>query len=131
LGDRGLRAEIGECLVDRFLRATMNSVNGLRATFRTEAAFRQEVAALVVAVPVAFFIARTTWIWLALVGVVIFTMIVELLNTAVEKLSDRVNTAPDPQIGLVKDVSSAAVGMSLILAGLVWLLAIAERVGLL
>jgi diacylglycerol kinase (ATP) len=66
-----------------------------------------------------------------LIGVVVFVLVVELLNTAIEKLADRVNTAIDPQIGRVKDMGSAAAGLSQIIAGLAWLLALAERFGLL
>jgi diacylglycerol kinase (ATP) len=52
-----------------------------------------------------------------------------LLNTAIEKLSDRLTTEPDLQIGRVKDVGSAAVGVALIMAAMFWLFAIAERIG--
>ena len=55
-------------------------------------------------------------------------LIVELLNTAIEKLADRVTHEHDPLIGRVKDMGSAAVGLTLALAGLVWLLAIWERI---
>ncbi len=117
--------------MDRLLRATINSWNGLKAAIRTEAAFRQEVAVLLVSVPLAFLIAETAWTRLALVGVVVFLMVVELLNTAIEKLADRVSREFDFQIGTVKDIGSAAVGLSLLLVGAVWLLAIAQRLGLL
>ena len=117
--------------MDRLLRATINSWNGLKAAIRTEAAFRQEIAVLLVSVPLAFVIAETAWTRLALIGVVVFLMVVELLNTAVEKLSDRVSREFDFQIGTVKDIGSAAVGLSLLLVGAVWLLAIAQRLGLL
>jgi diacylglycerol kinase (ATP) len=53
-----------------------------------------------------------------------------LLNTAIEKLADRVNLAIDPQIGRVKDMGSAAVGLALLMAAATWLLALAERLGL-
>jgi diacylglycerol kinase (ATP) len=53
------------------------------------------------------------------------------LNTAIEKLADRVNLEVDPQIGRVKDMGSAAVLLTLLSAGAVWLLALAERIGLL
>jgi diacylglycerol kinase (ATP) len=56
--------------------------------------------------------------------------VVELLNTAIEKLADRVNLAIDPQIGRVKDMGSAAVGLALLIAAMAWLLALAERIGL-
>ncbi len=113
--------------MDRILRATMNSWRGLLAAARSEAAFRQELVALVVAVPMAFVVAGDTWKRLALIGVVAFVLVVELLNTAIEKLSDHVTSAIHPQIGLVKDMGSAAVGLSLAIAGLTWLLALLER----
>ena len=56
-------------------------------------------------------------------------LIVELLNTAIEKLADRLTTEHDLQIGRVKDMGSAAVGVALVTAGLFWLFAIAERMG--
>ncbi len=117
--------------MDRLLRATINSWNGLKAAIRTEAAFRQEVVVLLVSVPLAFVIGETAWTRLALIGVVVLLMVVELLNTAIEKLADRVSREFDFQIGTVKDIGSAAVGLSLLLVGAVWLLALAQRLGLL
>jgi diacylglycerol kinase (ATP) len=115
--------------MDRLLRATVNTWNGLKAAARTEAAFRQEIAVLLVAVPLAFVIGQNAWTRLALIGVLVFVMVVELLNTAIEKLADRVTRAIDVEIGTVKDIGSAAVGLSLLLAGAVWLLALAQRLG--
>jgi diacylglycerol kinase (ATP) len=117
--------------MDRLYRATINTWNGLKSAIRTEAAFRQEIAVLLVAIPLAFVIGQTAWMRLALVGVVVFVMVVELLNTAIEKLADRVSREIDVQIGTAKDIGSAAVGLSLLLAGAVWLIALAERLGLL
>jgi len=115
--------------MDRLLRAVINSWNGLRFAFRSEAAFRQELAVFVPAVPLAFFIATEPWKRLALIGVLMLLFVVELLNTAIEKLSDRVSPEIDPQIGRVKDMGSAAVGLTLLVAGAAWLLALAERIG--
>jgi diacylglycerol kinase (ATP) len=64
---------------------------------------------------------------LALIGAVLAIMIVELLNTAIEKLADRVTLEHDPIIGRVKDMGSAAVGLTLLIAWAVWLLAIWDR----
>lgn len=111
----------------RILRATFNTVNGLRAAGASEAAFRQEVIALAISVPLALVIATDAWTRLALIGVVLAILIVELLNTAIEKLADRVTLEHDPLIGRVKDMGSAAVGLTLLIAGCVWLLAIWER----
>jgi diacylglycerol kinase (ATP) len=117
--------------IARLLAATHNSLNGLRFVFRSEAAFRQELALFVPAMPLALFVAEEAWKRLALVGVLVLVLMVELLNTAIEKLADRVNPEVDPQIGRVKDMGSAAVLLTLLLAGAVWLLALAERAGLL
>ena len=67
---------------------------------------------------------------LELVMVVLLLLVVELLNTAIEKLSDRLTMEHDPQIGRVKDMGSAAVGLTLVMAGALWLFAIVERMGL-
>ena len=116
--------------MERLLRATINSWRGLIAATRSEEAFRLELIALVLAIPVAFLLAEQAWKRLALIAVVAFVLVVELLNTAIEKLADRVNLAIDPQIGRVKDMGSAAVGLALLIAAMAWLLALAERIGL-
>ena len=115
----------------RLLRATRNTWNGLIAATRSEQAFRQELAVFAIAIPVAYFVAADTWRRLALIGVLLFVMVVELLNTAIEKLSDHVSPDTHPGIGRIKDIASAAVGISLMLAALVWLVALAERLGVL
>ncbi|MGE0036863.1 MAG: diacylglycerol kinase [Xanthobacteraceae bacterium] len=116
--------------MERLLRATVNTWKGLIAATRSEEAFRQELVALVFAVPLAFVVADDPWKRVALIGVVLLLLAVEMLNTAIEKLADRLTTEHDPQIGRVKDMGSAAVGIVLLLAGMIWILALAERVGL-
>ena len=86
-------------------------------------------AALAVALPLAWLIGVTAMRRVELVAVVVLVLVVELLNTAIEKLADRLTTDLDPQIGRVKDMGSAAVGVALVMAGLFWLFAIAERMG--
>jgi diacylglycerol kinase (ATP) len=113
--------------MDRLLRAAIHSWHGLCDLARSEPAFRQELVALIVAVPLAFLIAEESWKRFALIGVVLLVLVVELLNTAVEKLADRVSRESDVQIGRVKDMGSAAVGLALLIAGLAWLLALAQR----
>src|SRR5438034_10400818 len=73
--------------MERLLRATINTWHGLIAATRSEEAFRQELIALVVAVPLAFLVSDEAWKRLALIGVVVFVLVVELLNTAIEKLA--------------------------------------------
>lgn len=117
-------------VLSRMWRATINSRNGLAFAFRSEQAFREEIVALVLAVPLAFLIGVTNARRWQLIAVVLLLLVVELLNTAIEKLADRLTRDHDPQIGNVKDMGSAAVGVTLIVAGVTWLFAIAERIGL-
>jgi diacylglycerol kinase (ATP) len=123
-------ADAGCETMDRLLRATVNTWNGLIDAARSEAAFRQELVALAISVPLALFVADGAWKRMLLIGAVALVLIVELLNTAIEKLADRVTTAREDQIRKVKDMGSAAVGLALLIAGAVWLLALAERLGL-
>jgi len=81
----------------------------------------------VVGVPLAFFLTANVGERVALVGVIVFTLIVELLNTAIEKLSDRVTRDHDPAIKRIKDMGSAAVGLSLLATGAVWIWIAVER----
>lgn len=113
--------------VERLWQAVINSWNGLVAVTRSEEAFRQELALLAVGVPLAFFLTADVGERFALIGVIVFILIVELLNTAIEKLSDRVTRNNDPAIKHVKDMGSAAVGLSLLAAGAVWLYVLIER----
>ena len=113
----------------RFWRATLNTRNGLAFAIRSEQAVREELAALALSLPLAWLIGVTTMRQIELIAAVVLVLVVELLNTAIEKLSDRLTTEHDPQIGQVKDMGSAAVGVALAMAGLFWLFAIAERIG--
>jgi len=87
------------------------------------------LVALLLAIPLAWLIGATVMRRVELVAAVVLVLVVELLNTAIEKLSDRLTTDHDPQIGRVKDMGSAAVGVALLMAGAFWLFAIAERIG--
>ncbi len=114
----------------RHYYATKNSLRGLYYAIRTEAAVREEAVAFVVALPVGYFIAPNLAWYVAMIAALLVVLAVELLNTAVEKLSDHVTRDHHPDIGKIKDFGSAAVFCTLGLAGLVWLAALACRVGL-
>ena len=113
----------------RLWRATINSRNGLIFAIRSEQAVREEIFVLLLSVPLAWVIGSTIMRRVELVAAVALVLVVELLNTAIEKLADRLTMDHDPQIGRVKDMGSAAVGVSLLMAGAFWLFAIAERMG--
>jgi diacylglycerol kinase (ATP) len=114
----------------RLYLATINSWNGLRAAARSDAAIREELAILLLSIPTAYFVATTAARAVELVLVLMLLLVVELLNTSIEKLADRLTLDHDEQIGRVKDMGSAAVGVALLIAGFLWLFAIAERLGI-
>ncbi|HUO00613.1 MAG TPA: diacylglycerol kinase [Bradyrhizobium sp.] len=113
----------------RLWRATINSRNGLIFAIRSEQAVREELFVLLLSVPLACVVGSTIMRRVELVAAVALVLVVELLNTAIEKLADRLTMDHDPQIGRVKDMGSAAVGVSLLMTGAFWLFAIAERMG--
>jgi diacylglycerol kinase (ATP) len=117
--------------LQRILRATLNTLNGLRAAASSEAAFRQELFLFALSVPLAIVIASDNRMRLLLIMMVVAIMVVELLNTAIEKLADRVTLEHDPLIGRVKDMGSAAVGLTLLAAFAVWMFAIWQRISVL
>src|SRR4051795_12807660 len=97
-------------------RATLNSWAGLKAAAKSEAAFREELVAFALGIPLAFFITPLAWKRLTLIGVLLLLLAIELLNTAIEKLSDHVTSTHHPDIGRIKDMASAAVGVALLIA---------------
>jgi diacylglycerol kinase (ATP) len=111
----------------RLYKAAINTWNGLRFATASEQAIREELIILVVALPMSLVVGLTYERSLQLVTVILLLLGVELLNTAIEKLADRVTLEHDPQIGRVKDMGSAAVAVAAVIAGLVWLFALVER----
>lgn len=107
--------------VSRLLNALRYSKQGLQVAFRYEAAFRQELLAVVILMPVALWISRSVLEFALLLGVLLLVLIIELLNSAVEALADSITLEQHPLIGRAKDLGSAAVFLTLLFAGGVWL----------
>ena len=78
-------------------------------------------------IPLAFVLTEDVGQRFMLIGMIVFILIVELLNTSIEKLSDRITRDNDPAIKAIKDMGSAAVGLSLLAAGAVWIWIVVER----
>ena len=114
----------------RLHRATLNTLRGLAHATKSEAALQEELVALIAAVPFGLFVAPNAAWYVAMIGALLLVITVELLNTGIEKLADHVCPDWNRQIGIVKDIGSAAVFFALLLAILVWCVAIALRVGL-
>ena len=105
----------------RLAAATSYSLNGLAAASKNEASFRLEVVLGVLLVPIAAWLAPTLLQAMILVGAIVFVWLVELVNSAIEALADAVSIERHPLIGRAKDIGSAAVLLSLLLAAGVWL----------
>lgn len=97
------------------------AAQGLAAAWRHEVPFRMEVVAFALLLPLAFFIGKTAVERALLIGSLLLVLIVELLNSALEATLDRVSLEDHPLIGRAKDIASAAVGLSLVNAGVIWL----------
>jgi diacylglycerol kinase (ATP) len=104
---------------NRLWHATGYSLSGLRAAWR-EAAFRLEACLAFILLPLAFWVGRD-WTQVALLaGSVLLVLIVELLNSAVEAAIDRIGLERHELSGKAKDMGSAAVLLSVVLAAGVW-----------
>ena len=119
----------GNTGVRRIINAAFFSFAGFRAAWRDEAAFRQELMLCVVLVPVAFWLGRTAVERSLLVGSCLLVLIVELLNTGIENVVDRVGQEHHRLSGQAKDLGSAAVFTSLMLTLVTWCLIAWERFG--
>ena len=113
--------------VDRIFRAAIASWLGLVGAYRNEAAFRQELALALVVIPLGLWLGHTGVERALLVAPMMLVLVVELLNSAIEATVDRIGLERHVLAGLAKDIGSAAVLMSFILLGLVWLLVLLGR----
>ena len=105
----------------RIFSALGYSLDGLAAAWKHEHAFRQELALFAVGTLVALWLPVVPRDKLALIGALVMVLIVELLNSAIEAVVDRVSLEPHPLSKNAKDFGSAAVLLALLLAGGIWL----------
>jgi diacylglycerol kinase (ATP) len=110
----------GQSGLKRLGPATRHSMDGLMATWRTESAFRQELALGLPLLVVAWTLEPDRWHAMLLSAVIVGVWVAELLNTGLEALCDRLTAEVDPAIKVAKDAGSAAVFLSLLLAGACW-----------
>ncbi|EJG0972928.1 diacylglycerol kinase [Vibrio parahaemolyticus] len=117
----------GNTGVKRIIKATGYSIQGLKAAFKHEAAVRQELALLSIAVILACLVDVGMVERILLIGVVVLVLIVELLNSAIEAVVDRIGVERHELSGRAKDIGSAAVMVALTFAGFTWLFILASR----
>ena len=105
----------------RIIKAAGYSWRGLRAAWQHEAAFRQEAIAALVAVAIACWLDVDIITRVLLIGSVVLVVIVEILNSAIEAVVDRIGQERHPLAGRAKDMGSAAVLLAILLALFVWI----------
>lgn len=111
----------GKTGLRRLLNAFGYSLQGFRAAWQNEAAFREEAMLTIVLTPVALLLPVTGLEKLLLILSLLFLVLVELLNSAVEAVVDRIGPELHPLSGRAKDLGSAAVLIACFILGLTWL----------
>ncbi|EDP57755.1 diacylglycerol kinase [Vibrio sp. AND4] len=111
----------GNTGLTRVIKAAGYSAQGLKAAFKHEAAIRQELALLVLALVLVCVFDLSVVERILMLGVVVLVFIVELINSAIEAVVDRVGIEHHELSGRAKDIGSAAVMVALFFAGFTWL----------
>ena len=102
------------------VNATRFSLRGVRVAFRTESAFRHELAGMCIVLPSGFWVADSLVAALALLITCLLVLVVELLNSGIEAAVDRISKENHDLSRNAKDFGSAAVMLTLVIAGSVW-----------
>ncbi|UCB55435.1 MAG: diacylglycerol kinase [Thiotrichales bacterium] len=111
----------------RIINATGYSWLGLKAAYKHESAFRQELWLAIIMVPLGLYLGQDWTDKAALACSVLFVLVVELLNSAIEAVVDRFGDEPHTLSGRAKDMGSAAVFISLIITAIVWAAVLIEN----
>lgn len=111
----------------RLWLAFINSMRALRYLMRHEAAIQQELGLFLLSIPASFYIASTYVVAFLLSGSILFLILVEVLNTAIEAACNAISREFDADIQLAKDCGSLAVLISVILVGGLWIYALLGR----
>lgn len=104
----------------RILSATRYTLQGLRAAFVNEAAFRQELAIGVPLIVLALWLGKPPFATALMIASIVAVWVVELLNSAIEALADALSVEANPMLGRAKDLGSAAVFCAICAAVVVW-----------
>jgi diacylglycerol kinase (ATP) len=113
--------------MQRLAHATGYSMSGLQAAWRHERAFRLECVLAAVLVPAAWWLGRTWMETALLASSVMLVLVIELINSAIEAVVDRVSEELHPLSKRAKDIGSAAVMVSIITCAMLWLSAMWQR----
>lgn len=110
----------GRTGLDRIVHAAGYSWQGLQSAYRNESAFRQETWLAIIMIPAAFFVGQTWLEVVLLISSVLLVMLVELLNSSIESVVDRISMDFHDLSKRAKDIGSAAVLIALIICGMLW-----------
>jgi len=114
-------AKTGATGITRIINAAGYSWLGFKAAFKHEAAFRQELALCTVLVSAALYFGPSWSDKAILIASLVFILLIEILNSALEAVVDRFGDEIHPLAGRAKDMGSAAVLLAFVIAGLIWL----------
>jgi diacylglycerol kinase (ATP) len=112
--------------ISRLVRALFYSMRGLRGALRTEGALRLEIAILAAVIPAAWLLKSMAFERALLISSWMLVIVVELVNSAIETAVDRIGPEHNELSGRAKDIGSAAVFSSIVLAASVWLILLAD-----
>ncbi|WP_174849846.1 diacylglycerol kinase [Yersinia artesiana] len=113
----------------RIYKAAGYSVKGLTAAWKNEAAFRQEAVAAILAIILAFWLDVDAIARILLIASVVLVIIVEVINSAIEAVVDRIGSELHELSGRAKDMGSAAVFLAILLALFIWVTVLWQHVG--
>ena len=105
----------------RIILATGFSLQGLKSAFQHEAAFRQELLLSAILIPIAIFVDVSQLERILLIAPLFLVIIIEIINSAIEAVVDRVGTEKHELSGRAKDLGSAAVLIALLLTAYIWI----------
>jgi diacylglycerol kinase (ATP) len=122
-------AKTGATGFKRIINAAGYSWAGLKAAYTNEAAFRQELWLVIVLSPIALIFGPSYADKAVLLASLVFILIIEILNSALEAVVDRFGDEIHPLSGRAKDMGSAAVLLAFFVSGLIWFSVFSETLG--
>lgn len=117
-----MKYQTGTTGIKRLIHATKYSLQGLKAAWKNEEAFRIEVVLAAILIPAAFWVGDTALERALLIASLFIVLIAELMNSAIEAIVDRIGLEHHELSGRAKDIGSAAVFISLVSNTIVWVL---------
>lgn len=108
--------------IKHIFRAFVYSYQGLVYVFKNEIAFRQDVAVFIIGFITSFFLPISGLSRAVMIFSLFFILLMEMVNTGIEAVVNRISTERHPLSGAAKDIGSALVLLAFLNAIIVWLL---------